>query len=70
MERALVFWNFVLYFFVCGTCSGTVEFYVIYIHVLKVLVDIIQLISVHVCCIFRVVLKSLYSMQQFLLLSV
>ena len=28
VERALVLWNFVLYFLMCRTCCGIVEFYV------------------------------------------
>ena len=70
MERALVLCNFVSYFSVCGPRSGIVEFRVIFFHILKVLVGIIRLLFVHVCCIFRVMLKSLRSMQQLLLLSV
>ena len=29
VERNLVFWNFVLYISVCGTCSNMVEFCVV-----------------------------------------
>ena len=70
VERALVLWNFVLYFFACGTRSGIVEFCVIYFHILRKLLEIIKLLFVHVCCIFRVVLKSHYSLQQLLLVFV
>ena len=55
LEHALVLWNFVLYFSTCGMRSGIMEFHVIFSHVLKVLVDTIQLLFLHVCCIFRVV---------------
>ena len=60
MGCALVLCNFVLYFSACGMRSGIVEFCVISFHMLKVLVDIIQLIFVNVCCIFRVVFFLLY----------
>ena len=95
VERTLVLWNFVLYFSACGTRSSIVEFRVTYFlcgtystivefcatffHILKVLVKIIQLLFVHVCCvfcciflcyIFRVVLKSLHFLKQLLLLFV
>ena len=41
--------------YVGGTRSGIVESCVIIFHVFKVLVEIIQLLFLHVCCIFRVV---------------
>ena len=44
-----------LYFSACGTRSIIVKFCVIFFHILKVLVEIIQLFFVHVCCTFRVV---------------
>ena len=60
VECALVLWNFMLYFSACGTRSGIVEFHVIFFHILKFLVEIIQLIVVHVCFIFRVVYFVFY----------
>ena len=76
MEFALVLWNMVIYFSPCGTRSGIVEFRVIFsacrtrfgivefcvifLHILKVLVERIQLLFVHVCCIFCIVFFVLY----------
>ena len=67
VERALVLWNIVLYISACGTRSGIVEFCDMFCHILKVMVVIIQLIFVHVCCIFRVLLRPLHSLKQLLL---
>ena len=70
VESALVLWNFVLYLSVCVTRSGIVEFCSIFFHILKFLVEMIQIIFLHVCCIFHVVLKSLHSLQRLLVISV
>ena len=68
VERVLVLWKFVLYLAACGTRSVTMEFcvilfcvqkalchceiFVIFFRIFKFLVGVIQLIFVHVCCIF------------------
>ena len=61
VECALVLWNFVLYFSACGTCSGIVEYHVIFFRVWNVhwycgiLCDIFPPVSCLYC--LRVVLK-------------
>ena len=60
MERALVLLNLLLYLSVCEKRSGIVEFCVIFFHILKNLVEIIQLLFVHVCCIFVLLFLLLY----------
>ena len=67
--------EFCVIFSACRTRSGIVGFRVIFVHILKFLVEIIQLIFVHVCCIFhvvffRVVLKSIHYLQQILLIDI
>ena len=47
--------NIVLYYSTCGMRSSIVEFHIIIFRVLKVLVEIFQLLFVHMCCIFCVV---------------
>ena len=69
VERILALWNFVLYLTACGTPYGIMHFCVTYFYKVKVLVEMIPLLLWHMCfifscCIFRVVLKSLHSLQQ------